>query len=173
MAVVGRLEQGLHLGEHPVETVCANELVDHALVDARQVAHVIFGIRELLGVERAARPVREALGLGEVNARVALHKRAVAQLHAVAQEGGSELRVEHRLGNAAKRAVNDLEILGARVDHLDDRGVAEELGHGRQILKYEGVHGRDVIGRGGELDEAETRVIGALAQELSVDGEHL
>lgn len=68
MAIVRWIEKRLHLRKHHGEAIAVHKLGAHLLVDSRKVADVILGIHELLGVKRAARPVRKALGLGKVDA---------------------------------------------------------------------------------------------------------
>ena len=172
MAIVRWIKKRLHLRKHHGEAVAIHKLGAHLLVDSRKVADVILGIHELLGVKRAARPVRKALGLGKVDARVGLHERAISQLHPVAKEGGGELGIKHRGRNAAHGAVNDLEVLRAGMHDLDDRWVLEQPRDGREVTDGDGVNRRDIVCRGRELDEAEPGAIRALAKELGIDGKH-
>ena len=171
VTVMRRDGEYLHLGEHPRHAVALNELAHHAVVNLGKVANVVLGVLELLGLEGALRPVGEALRLGEMDARVGLDERAVANLHAVAEEGGRHLRVEERLGDALHGTVEYLEVLGAGVDDLGDARVPKEPRHRGEVADGQRVNGGYVVRRGGELQQAESWMVRALSQELGIDGE--
>ena len=64
---------------------------------------------------------------------------------------------------------HNLHILRAGVEHLGHALVGHKLGERRQVVDHQGVD-RDALGRGGNLDQAQTRMERALAQKLGVNG---
>ena len=168
-AGVGELR---HLGLEPGEAVPADELGHHQVVDARQVEHVVDRIAQLLGVEGAPRPVREPVGLVEVDAQVVLDEGTEAHLHALSQEGRGELGVEDGRHDAAARVVDDLEVLVAGVEDLRDGRVGQDLHEGREVRDRLRVYRRRLV-CGRDLDEAQLGMVALLAQELGVDRDHL
>ena len=76
--------------------------LDHAIrVD--EVAHVVDGVFDLLGRERAARPIGERLGFGKRDIAKRMHEIVVRALRALAEEPGGDLCVEDRR-RAVRRA---------------------------------------------------------------------
>ena len=127
-AHAGGVAERLHLGQDPREAVLLDQLLHHAVVDAREVSDVVLSVAQLLGVERAARPVGERLGLGQADAAVGLHERGVAHLLAETEKGGGQLRVEDGRAEDPHAVGQDLEVLSARVEDLGDGGVLEQRG---------------------------------------------
>ena len=153
----------------PGKAVLLDELLDHALVDCGEVADVVLGVGELLGVEWPTRPVREGLSLGKPHAGVCLHERGVAHLLAHPQECRRHLRVEDRRAGHAHSVENDLEVLAAGVEHLGHPLVREDARQGREVLDEDGVDCAYLAGRP-NLDQAELGVVGSLAEKLRVHG---
>jgi len=106
------------------------------------------------------------------------YQRAVALLHAVAQEAGRNLGVEHVLDVGRPRALEDGDVLAAGVHHHLDRRVGQGDGQGAVVevpldrVEDLGPHavGRVRIGDR-ELGKAEHRLVAALGHELRVDGQ--
>ena len=145
------------------------------LVDASQVGDVGQRIGHLRRAERPMAPVGEARRLVDRGPRHLPHQRLVADLVAVAADHRRHLGVEERLGQHAGGGLEDLEVLPRRVEHLHDVPVAEQL---VERVEPEPVRQRVdqhralvALARPGELHQAELGVVGALAQELGVDGD--
>ena len=159
-----------HLGLKPRKTVEARQLLNHLIVNARQVDDVVLCIAQLVFVKRAARPVGKRLRLGQPDAAVGLHQRAIANLLALAQKRRGELRVKDRRGHAAKRVENHLEVLRAGVEHLGDALVLQKGNERRKVADGQRVDGHRLVRRR-HLNEAQLGVIGAFAQKLGVHGD--
>ena len=100
-----------------------------------------------------------------------MHERRVADLLRVPQKRRGHLRVEQGTRQRAHLAQQYLEVLPARVEQLHHGLVLQQRRQHAQIIDLEGIHdGRLVVG--GQLQKAQLRVIGLLAQKLRVDGEH-
>ena len=87
----------------------------------------VSALGELLGVERAARPVGERLRLWQADPAVGLHERGVADLLPQAEKGGGELRVKDRGAAHAQTVEKHLEVLAARMEDLGHRGVCKKI----------------------------------------------
>ena len=64
---------------------------------------------------------------------------------------------------------HNLHVLRAGVEHLGHALVGHELGERRQVVDHQGVD-CDALGRGGNLNQAQTRMERALAQKFGIDG---
>ena len=64
---------------------------------------------------------------------------------------------------------HNLHILRAGVEDLSHALVGHKLGQRREVVDYQGID-RDALGRGGNLNQAQTRMERALAQKLGIDG---
>ena len=85
---------------------------------------------------------------------------------AVAEEPGGDLGVDQVPGHDAARPLEDLEVLAGRVH--DARRLAVEQAPQRGDVDDERVDEHDLV-PGGQLQEGELRVVGALAVELGVE----
>ena len=163
------------VGEVVFQPCSAAEFLEtgaHRAPDAGQVAHIVEGVGDLLGIEGAGRPVGQGLGLGQVHVAEVLNKGAVADLIAVGNERGGHLRVEDGAGKGAAPLLEHFHVLRTGVEDLGDGGVLEKSHQGLHILHAEGID-RYLLVVGAKLHEAQTRPIGLLAQELGVDGQDL
>ena len=79
------------------------------------------------------------------------------------------MRIKNRTRQHAHGMEHDLHILRAGVEHLGHALVGHKLGKRRQVVDHQGID-RDTLGRGGNLDQAQTRMERALAQKLGIDG---
>ena len=117
----------------------------------------------------------KARGLVDLRPRDLACQRLVADLIAKAANHRRDLGVEERLRDHAGEGVEDLEILSRRMEHLHRAAVGEQLEERREVeigAQRVDQHGALVtLARAGELNQAELRVIGALAQELGIDGD--
>ena len=64
---------------------------------------------------------------------------------------------------------HNLHILRAGVKHLGHALIAHKLGERRQVVDHQGID-RYALGRGGNLNQTQTRMERALAQKLGIDG---
>ena len=140
--------------------------------DLGQVNDVVESVLELVARERTARPVGVAVGFGQVHVADGPDERTVAHLQRKAQKRCRCLRVEHGSRHDARLVVQNADVLRARVEYLhavlirQDRNERGEVFHGNRV--DERSDGAVV-----DLEQAQTRVIGLLAQEFGVDAEDL
>ena len=168
-AIVRLISQRAQLVEYPVHAAQLAQAAHHLGIGDDQVLDVIDRVLNLLIGQRATRPVGQRLGLGQRDAAKRLHERAVGNLLALTQKGGGHLRIKNRTRQHAHSMEHDLHILRAGVEHLGYALIGHKLGERRQVVDHQGVD-RDAIGRGGNLNQAQTRMERALAQKLGIDG---
>ena len=144
-AIVRLVSQRAQLVEHPVHAAQLAQAAHHLGIGDDQILDVIDRVLNLLIGQRATRPVGQRLGLGQRDAAKRLHERAVGNLLTLAQKGGGHLRVKNRTRQHAYGMEHDLHILRAGID-------------------------RYTLGRGGNLNQTQTRMERALAQKLGIDG---
>jgi hypothetical protein len=98
------------------------------------VGDVANGIVDLALVEGTAGPVGEARALVERVAEDALDEVRIADLLAVAQGHGRNLRIEHRRRHLLGHVMDDLEVLPAGVEDLEHLVVADQqVEQGREV----------------------------------------
>ena len=168
-AIVRLVGQRAQLVEHPVHATELTQTAHHLGIGDDQVLDVIDRIFNLFVGQRAARPIGQRLSLGQRDAAKRLHERAVGNLLALTQKGGGHLRIKNRTRQHAHSMEHDLHILRAGVEHLGHALVGHKLGERRQVVDHQRID-RDAFGRGGNLDQAQTRMERALAQKLGIDG---
>ena len=168
-AVVRLVCQRAQLIEHPIHTAQLAQAAHHLGIGNDQILDVIDRILNLFIGQRTARPIGQRLGLGQRDAAKRLHERAVRNLLALAQKGGGDLRVKNRTRQHSYGMEHDLHILRAGMKYLDHALVGHKLGERRQVVDHQRID-RDALGRGGNLDQAQTRMERALAQKLGIDG---
>ncbi len=96
----------------------------------------------------------------------------VTHLRGEAEQRRGDLRVEQRSGHRAARVEQDLDVLARRVQDFQSRTVEQQLVQRRQVEAGQRVD-QPAVGFGGNLHEAELRVVGALPHELGVEREAL
>ena len=127
----------------------------------------------LLGRQRPARPVGEAVGLVRPVAGDALDELVIGDAVAITQHHGCDLRIEDRVRNGAGLVPDDLDVLAGGVKHLQHRLVPHqfeerlEVDAGRQRVDHDGFL------RARHLHDAEQGIVSRLPQELGVDGDDL
>ena len=167
-AIVRLVGQRAQLVEHPVHATELTQAAHHLGIGNNQVLDVIDRILDLLIAQRAARPIGQRLGLGQRYAAERLNERSIRNLLALAQKGRGDLRVENRSRQRSHGMEHNLHVLGAGMEYLDHALVGHKLGKRRQVVNHQWID-RDTLGRGGNLDQAQTRMERALAQKLGVD----
>jgi hypothetical protein len=138
------------------------------------VGDVADRIVDLALVERPPSPVGEARALVEAVADQALDEVRIADLLAEPQSHRRDLRVEDRVRGPAGQIVDDLDVLAAGVEDLQDLLIVDQqVEQGLEV---------DPLGLGvdrgrfllvADLDQAEVGPIGVLAHELGVDGDEV
>ena len=88
-------------------------------IDITQIGHIGDGVADLRLRQRAARPVGEAGGFVEIDPGDSLDELDIGNLLAIAADHRRDLRVEQGLGNEAREAPDDLDVLPRGVKHLD------------------------------------------------------
>ena len=121
-----RIGKPLHLLVEPGAAPGLLQLLDHAREDGRKMGDVGDRIIDLPLVERAAAPVGEARALVEAVPEQALDQVRIADLLAMPERHGRDLRVEQRVGDLAGEIVDDLEVLSAGVEDLENVLVVHE-----------------------------------------------
>ena len=134
----------------------------HMLVHAGKVDDIVGGITQLGFRQGTTRPVGEGIDLLERHAALGADQGAVADLLRVPQQRRRHLRVEQRLRKHAHLVPQDLKVLPAGVQHLHDAGILEKRRQHMQVLHAKRVDHRHLV-VGGELDQAQARIIGLLA----------
>ncbi len=94
----------------------------------------------------------------------------IAHLRWQAQQGGGDLRVEHRRRHAAARLQQHLEVLPRGVQDLGPAAVGQRGEQRREIEPRQRVD-EVAVGVARHLHQAQLRPVGAFAHELRVDGE--
>ena len=139
------------------------------LEDILQVGDVAERIAKLLVRQRPAAPVREARRLVDLRADDALGEIAVAHRLAEPAHHRRHLGVEDRVRNDAGPGIDDLDVLPARMEHLERAGIGHQIEERLQVdAGSQRVDDQLLLGAG-HLDEAQFRPEGLLAQELRVD----
>ena len=139
--------------------------------DLDQMRHIADRVGELFFRQRSPRPVREAGRLVDMRARDALYQLIVGDLVAIAQGGGSDLRVEDRVRHGARILEHDLQVLPRGMEDLHHVRVCHQRVERREIdVRSEGVDDRRLLVRR-DLNEAKLGVVCGLAQELRVHGD--
>ena len=108
--------------------------------------------------------------LVELDGKQLFDQCGVADLVAHATQGGGNLSVEQWRGKNAKALVKNFKILSGGMDYLDSLRVAEQRGQRLQVMNGDGVDAGMCAGMG-QLHQAKLWAVGALAQELGVDGQ--
>ena len=129
-------------------------------------------IIDLALVERAPAPVGEPSALVEAVAEQQFDQVRVTDLLAVPERHRCDLGVEQRVGDLAGQIVDDLQVLPAGVEDLEDVLILHEQVEQRFQVD---VGGLGVDRRGfvdaRDLDQAQVGPIGILAHELGVHGD--
>lgn len=107
--------------------------------------------------------------LGELVSEQAAHELCVADLSGEAGEARCNLGVEYR-PYQADHWQQDLQVLARSVHHLGDRARGEERGERCEIRHGERIDAGGVTVRR-QLQQAQLRTVGALAQELCVESD--
>ena len=81
----------------------------------------------LLGRQRPARPVGEAVGLVRPVAGDALDEFVIGDAVAITQHHGCDLRIEDRVRNGAGLVPDDLDVLARGMKHLQHRLVGHQF----------------------------------------------
>ena len=170
MGFVGtRIGERSHFLVEPWGAAARFELFLQTLVDVPQVGHVGERVGQLLLQQRPARPVGEARGLVEIAAGDLLDQVDVAHRLAEAAHHGGDLRIEDRVRDQLGLRPDDLEVLAGGMKHFHHRLVGHQLVERLQVdAGSEGIDNRLMVGTG-NLDQAQLRPEGLLANELRVD----
>ena len=167
---MGRVAHGGEVVVEPVQTPLRLQLLHHDAVHLRQIDHVVGSVFQLGGGKGPARPVGERVALLQVHAAQAVHQRPVADLLGVAQKSGRHLGIEQGRRQNAQLAIEDLQILASGVEELHDGRVGKQRGEHLHVLDGEGIHDGHFRIRS-QLNEAEVRIVGLLAQKLRINGQ--
>jgi len=110
------------------------------------------------------------MSLRELDAEDLPDELGVADLRREAEEGGSLLRVECRRERRAGQRQQRLDVLARRVQQLRAT-VVRQLPRERAAVRDRKRVDEDNLAADRGLDQAELREVGALANELGIDGE--
>ena len=121
-----RVLEGAQLLLDPPHAPALLQVGAQPVVQGQEVHDVLARVDELLGPERAARPVGVGLILLDADLQHALEEHGEPDLEAVAQEGGHHLRVDHAPHRGAHERGEDLQVLAAAVQDDGYLGVAEQ-----------------------------------------------
>ena len=132
------------------------------------MAHVLERVVHLRGRQRPATPVRACEALAERDVHRALEQRLEAELRRPADERRADLRVDETRRQPRRALPDHLEILARAVQHPGPVGAEQPLEQRREVERRETVDARRVLA-GRDLDQAQLRVVGLLADELRVD----
>ena len=134
---------------------------------------VADGIIELAIIQRPPRPIGKARTLIDLDAEIGGDQVGIADLFAKPQCHGSDLGIEQRGRRFSCKIVDDFKILPAGVKHLQDLVFNQQLQQRGEIdARCLGVDGGG-FGGGGDLDEAQIRVIGAFAHEFGINRDEI
>ena len=159
-----------HLGVDPHPAARFTQFFQHFWEYFGKMGDIGYGIFQLARVERAARPVGEPGALVQCNAKPAVNQIGIADLFALADRHRCNLGVKNRMRGLAGDIVDDLDILPAGVENLEDVFIVDQQFHQRPEINALGKG----VNRGcflaiGNLDQAENRPIGVLAHELCIN----
>ena len=172
-----RLTVGCRVGQirkllrDPIAAPRLLQLTPEALVDHPQMDHVAQRIGELLRRQRPPRPVREARRFVDPAFGDLADQGLVSDFLAVAAHHGRELGIEQRGRHLPGQAVEHLDVLACRMEHLKHLRVDHEREQGRQIDVPGQRIDRRVALRAGQLHQAQLGPVGAVAHELGIDGD--
>ena len=120
--------------------------------------------------QRPAGPVGKARTFVNPLAGEPAHQGIVADGVAEAADHCRDLRIEDRMRQPAEAVKEDLQVLASRVKHLEQRFVVQKIGHRSQIEPgRQRVHGDGTVGPA-DLQQAQLRPVGLIAQEFGIDG---
>ena len=172
-----RLPVGCRVGQirkllgDPIAAPRLLQLAPEALVDHPQMDHVAERIGELLRRQRPPRPVREARGLVDPAFGDLADQGLVADFLAVAAHHGRELGIEQRGRHLPGQAMEHLDVLPRRMEHLEHLRIDHEREQGRQVDTGGQRIDRRVALRPRQLHQAQLGPVGAVAHELGIDGD--
>jgi hypothetical protein len=154
------------------------QLLRELAIDPAQVSHVGQRVAQLLRLQRTGRPVGEARALVEFRLADLAHQRFVADLVAISADHGRHLGVEDRRRHLAGADEEDLEILAGGVEDLQDFLVRQQVVDRLQVepvCQHVDAGRRPrvgvvAVGRR-ELDQAELRPVGLVADEFGIDAD--
>ena len=128
------------------------------------------GIIDLAGLQRTARPVGEARTLVDRQSQPAFDEIGIADLLGLAERHRGNLGVEQRGGGLAGQVEDDLYVLRACVEDLEDLGIlGEQVEQRAQIdSRCLGIDGRGLF-QIADLYQAQLGPIGVLAHELGIN----
>ena len=170
VVVLCRVCQASEVSVEPAAPALLGQGALHVAIHLGEVDNVVKSVLELVGGERAARPVRVAVCLGQAHIAERLHQGAVAHLQRKSHQRRGHLGVEQRRGHDAQLVIEDVDVLRAGVEDLDAGRVGHDGGQRLQAAHCQRVDdGLDLLVV--ELDEAELGIVGLLAEELGVYSE--
>ena len=100
-----------------------------------------------------------------------MHERGVAYLLRVPEQRRRNLRIEDRMRKNPYLAQDYLKVLSPRMEKLHDARIGKKLRKHLQVAHRERIHyGHFIVGC--KLQQAQLRVVGFLAKEFRIDGQH-
>ena len=140
-------------------------------VNDAQMRDIRAGVNQLRFGQRALRPIGETgrfvdPGMGEIMGEL-----LIGHAVAITRDHGGDLRIEAGRGDAAVEIPKDFEILPAGMEHFYNRWIAHQREKRRKVDARRERINQNVFLLARDLDQAELRIIGGLAQEFGVDGD--
>ena len=154
----------------PIGPAKSFEPPGHLVMGGQEIAHVIEGVTDLSGRQRAIAPLGQRFGLGELHSQQLMDQRAGPQGIGQPDQPRRDLQIENVAGRLPRpqpaqphlfaAGVNDDQVL--RIDHQTPKGI--ERTHHQRIDEIKTL-------RRGDLHQTEMRMVGIFADKLGIEAE--
>ena len=124
--IIGRLDQGRHLGLDPGQAPSLLKLLTQHWEKGRQVGHIAKGIDQLSFREWPTRPIGKPARFIDLDPQHLSHQGVVSDLLTKASRHTGHLGVEQSRGHSAK-IIEDLHVLTGGVEHDQGRRIAQDF----------------------------------------------
>jgi hypothetical protein len=131
-----------------------------------QVLHVGERVRLLLLGQRPPRPVVLLAALRQLHAELVAHDRLQPEL-GISEQARRDRGIEQRAKREPEVATHRGHVVVSRVEHLEDRRIAQDRGERRQIEARQRIHQPRPAGVRRHLDQA--RLLGVVVQAVALD----
>ena len=174
--VCGLRQQARCVLVEPCATLQRVELRGKVAIQRIEMQHVVGGVFQLRGRQRAPQPVRAGLALGQGDAEALLHQALVAHAATDAGECGGDLGVEQRRRHDPAGALERNQVFAGAVHDLEHARIGEQWRQrgahaGHQRVDQQDIHpsGSRVAHR--QLHQRQLRPVGAFADEFGIDAD--
>ena len=136
----------------------------------QQIAHIVGSIFKLHRTQRTLAPVGETFSSVDPRVENAQAEIGVRERVSVAEQTGGDLQIQHAGRSRARALGAELDLLAGGDGDDFAAGRGEQLPHRPKLGQHDGIDDEDVF-RGGELHQAEFRLVAALGDEFRVEAD--